>query len=305
MNKKKVFVAAIVLIVCVFVVLGVCTEAKAKDSITELVMGNVTQSDINFIGQLKNLRRLSMQIRDKDLDLSPLAKLRYLDELEFTSFGYQESDQIDLSPLGKLTQLRSLGIDECFADMAFIENLTQLEELSITKAEIKDLSAFQNLVKLRRLHILWVSDTDMSYLSGLDALEYIYIQGEHIRNLSGMENMRNMTWVYLQEVERGSDERECISLDPFGNMDKLTHLDIIGLKIEDASPISQLPELNSISLAGTGIEDIECLCRLEKLKNLEIYGYGNDCVVNQAASGFSHLQRLIVVDEIPDNMGYY
>lgn len=51
--------------------------------------------------------------------------------------------------------------------------------------------------------------------------------------------------------------------------------------------------------------DIDCLCRPEKLKNLEIYGYGNDCVVNQAASGFSHLQRLIVVDEIPDNMGYY
>lgn len=305
MNKKKVFAAAIVLTVCVFVVLGVCTEANAKDGITELAMGNVTQSDINFIGQLKNLRRLSMQIRDKDLDLSPLANLQYLDELEFTSFGYQESDQIDLSPLGKLTQLRSLGIDECFADMAFIENLTQLEELSITKAEIKDLSAFQNLVKLRRLHILWVFDTDMSYLSGLEALEYIYIQGYHIRNLSGMENIRNMTWVYLQEMERGSDKQGSISLDSFGNMDKLVHLDIIGLKIEDAAPISQLPELNTISLVGTGIEDIECLCRLEKLKKLEIYGYGNDHVVNQVASGFSHLQRLVVVDEIPDNMGYY
>lgn len=46
MNKKKVFVTAIVLIVCVFVVSGVCTAANAKDSITELVMGNVTQSDI-------------------------------------------------------------------------------------------------------------------------------------------------------------------------------------------------------------------------------------------------------------------
>lgn len=305
MTKKKVFAATIILAVCVFIVLSVCMETNAKDGITELVMGNVTQSDINFIGQLKNLQRLSIQIRDKDLDLSPLANLQYLDELEFTSFGYQESDQIDLSPLGKLTQLRSLGIDECFADMSFIENLTQLKELSITKAEIKDLSVFQNLVKLRRLHVLWVSDTDMSYLSGLDALEYIYIQGDHIRNLSGMENMRNMTCVYLKETERVSDELKSISLDSFANMDKLTHLDIIGLKIEDAAPISQLPELKTISLVGTGIEDIECLGELKNLKELEIYGYGNDYIVNQAVSGFSHLQRLVVVDEIPDNMGYY
>ena len=90
MNKKKVFVSVIVLIVCVFVVSGVCAEANEKDSITELVMGNVTQSDINFIGQLKNLRSLSMQVRDKDLDLSPLAKLQYLDELESTSLAIRK-----------------------------------------------------------------------------------------------------------------------------------------------------------------------------------------------------------------------
>ena len=57
MNKKRVFAATIILAVCVFIVLSVCMETNAKDGITELVMGNVTQSDINFIGQLKNLQR--------------------------------------------------------------------------------------------------------------------------------------------------------------------------------------------------------------------------------------------------------
>lgn len=93
-------------------------------------------------------------------------------------------------------------------------------------------------------------------------------------------------------------------MDAFAKMDKLTHLYLVKLKINDLTPVSQLPELKTICPVGTDIADIECPGKLEMPESVEIYGYGNKYVINQATQNLSNLQRLTVTDDIPDDRGF-
>lgn len=272
--------------------------------INKLVIYDASQEDIDFVGNLEGLEKLSLSITcNSEVDLTPLTNLQNLQELSISINDMLRIGITDMSPLGKLKQLKKLSISECSSDYSFIKELKNLQELIINRADIGDLSFLEGLTELRYLSLAYVSDSDLSYLKGMSKMNQIYIDGYYMRNFESLGEMKYLTWVYLDNgVESRVSERDKetvneIDLNVFAQADKLSGMCIQRIHIEDVTPISQLPQLETIVWVDTGITDIEGLKNLEKLKNLQIYGCRG--VIEQVPS-FPQLDRLIITDDIPN-----
>ena len=306
MNRNCVKMLILLFLIPGLLILPRCrAEGKGYDDrafIDELVMYDVSQSEIEFIGSLNGLRRLEISILSDDgVDLTPLANLQELQELDISIRGIPWYEKTDMSQLGELKQLKKLCISECSSDMAFINEMTNLQELIINKSSIDDLSFLKGLAELRYLDLKYVSDCDLSYLNGMPKMNELYIQGYRMRNFECLKEMKYLSRVSLDGTEINKESVSDIDLCFFSEADRLSKLFIQGRHVPDVTPVSMLPCLEKIVFVDTGITDIESLGNLESLSELEIYGYGDWHVIEQAFS-ISGLDRLVVTDDIP---GFY
>ncbi len=123
----------------------------------------VTSEDIIHIGRLIHLKRLKISVGDGEIDLSFIANLSQLENLDITV-----GSEVDLSFLRKLNCLEEVTVTRCCA--------------------IENLSLFQDMPYLKRLYVAYVDDGDLSYLAGLNNLETLAVIGENIRNPDGFYN---------------------------------------------------------------------------------------------------------------------
>lgn len=241
----------------------------------------VTQEDILKIAGLKNLKHLDIAISDteQDIDLSPLGSLTELQELSI--YFYTEPDHVDLSFIKKLHNLKSVFIDRC--------------------TEGLDLSLFENLVYLQELRVAYMDDVDLSCLANCKNLREVHIVGEHIRNLDGITGAAYLRTLYLCDNtrNRNSDDETPIDLHALSSMSKLEELYLVDIDVADVTPISELGNLGYLVLSNTGIQDVEALRNLESLYNLEIFGNKSEKVKEQVEMYMKHVETVTVTEEIP------
>ena len=112
---------------------GFCdTEDTASNNfefhhIEELVLNAdfISQEEIQQIGKMQSLKKLAFLIDDENIDLSPLAKLINLEELEIQSC-IGECYELDTQPLGKLENLKKISLMYCSFDTSFLKELSEL-----------------------------------------------------------------------------------------------------------------------------------------------------------------------------------
>lgn len=276
---------------------------KQKDNfesyhIEELVLNAdfISQKEIQQIGKMQSLKKLTLLINDENIDLSPLAKLINLEELEIQSC-IGECYELDTHPLGELKSLKAISLMYCSFDTSFLEELSGLEKIFILKCdEIEDLSVFESLSKLQDLYIEYVNDSDLKYLHNLTKLEKIHIVGGNIRNFEGLKNMVRMKEVYLVESDY---EKQYLDMNILEEMAGLENILIAHININDISPLSEMKNLEYISLINTGIEDIRPLTNLKKLKYLDIFGNDNELVEQQIEKYFADVENVHISNEVP------
>ena len=84
------------------------------------------------------------------LDLSPLEKLYYIEELQLSGSAIRS-----IEPLAGIKNLRKLQIlGSPVSDIEPLKDLINLEEIDLYGAQITDISPLKNLTKLRRLNIV-------------------------------------------------------------------------------------------------------------------------------------------------------
>lgn len=264
----------------------------------DMDLGVVSQEEIEWIGQLSNIRSLSMGIDDDDIDLSPIAELRELEELHI--MVHSESKELDLAFVSKLTQLKKFYLYRGSGQWTYLSGLKQLEELEIIDSEVKNLSFLKELTQLKEVSLSMVSDSDIEYLKKLKELVSLYLEGYNIRNIRCLNEMKNLTYIYLAEMESSPENKESIPVDAFCKMDMLSQVYLIRMNFKDMTPISLLPNVEKLVLVETGIESIRCLEKLPKLRELEIYGEDNEQVKNEAVKYFFDIETIVVEEEIPD-----
>lgn len=238
---------------------------------------SVTQEDINKIAAMQDLLSLSIGVSGSDIDLSPLANLTKLQELDI--FFVTGADDVDLTFLKDMRYLTKIYFNKCTA--------------------LKDLSLFENKIFLKDLSVGYVDDVDLNYLAGCKSLESVNIKGGHIRNAEGLSELNHIHLLELLDTQPETTP----AMQDLNKLSKLTGLESVELRsvhVEDISPLAQLPNLQWIRLVGTGVDDIESLNQLERLETLEIYGNESKRVKEQEEKYFSDIERVYITEELPN-----
>ncbi|ORI83622.1 leucine-rich repeat domain-containing protein [Leuconostoc lactis] len=108
----------------------------------------MTNQDLKLVANMTNLQDLAIDFNGTISDLSPLAGLKQLTDLDFSKDAVS-----DLSPLAGLTQLANLSLsNNQVTDLSPLANLTQLGNLTILRNQVRDLSPLKMLKKLTYLN---------------------------------------------------------------------------------------------------------------------------------------------------------
>ena len=221
------------------------TNLKSLD----LMINNV--SDFTWVSGLTELRFL--QLTGDNATYSNLDGLENLTKLESLRLPMRSMDQgtYEIDALAGLTSLVSLNLCSHVKDLTPLENLTNLETLSLEnggyiEGGFSSLEPLKKLTNLTRLG-LYMETADLSPLAGLTKLQSftLYAQGginnqqtgtPTVTNLSVMEN-----WTELRELMLVVAYVTDIS--PLRNLKNLQSVTIIGGQITDRSPLDHVPNV--------------------------------------------------------------
>ena len=126
------------------------------------------------------------------LDLSPLAELMQLVDLEISSTSVS-----DISVLKGLTQLTYLHLGgNAISDISALKGLTQLTYLDLGGNSISDISALKGLTQLIYLYLWNNAISDISALSGLTQLRVLGLSDNAVLDVSSLVklNLKGTEW---------------------------------------------------------------------------------------------------------------
>ena len=161
----------------------------------------------------------------------------------------------DISPLENLTNLEELSISDLpiGGDISPLKNLTKLRDLRGFRIGIRDLSPLKNLTNLERLHLHNYS------------LEPLNPKNNHISDISPLKNLTK-----LRDLSLSTNQIRDIT--PLSGLKDLRTLGIQFNKISDPSPLVGLTNLRKVSLAKNQISDVRSLVNLKITKILNLNG---------------------------------
>ncbi len=121
-----------------------CSWLLRYSRLHTLYLGRKAKKNIEKIGQLPNLKKLTLQGIKPD-------NFRFLKELELESLGIRWCGSRDLHQLGELTSLKELELWRIMKleDISFVSRLVNLETLSLI--DLKHIKEFPDLSQLTKL----------------------------------------------------------------------------------------------------------------------------------------------------------
>ena len=163
--------------------------------------------------------------------------------------------ELDTSALTKLTHLKYLHIECCNLtneDIKVLENLTNLEYLSLKYNKISDISVLRNLHKLEELTIIGSNIEDISPLSNLTSLKYLNLSGNKIKDISAMNKLVSLKIVNL-------DNNQISSVPTLEGLNNLKLLKLTRNNIHEIGYLGELKSLDSLYLSKNHISDVSAL----------------------------------------------
>ena len=201
-----------------------------------------------------------------------LDSLRFLPTVTSLDVGLLSS-QIDLRPIGALSQLVSLSIrGEMTGELAFVHGLEHLTSLSVeTGSHIRDLAPIARLSNLQRLSI-WQAEhvVDLAPVSELTNLSTLRISGaQGIQSLWPVRGLTKLVVLQLSQISGGVK-----SINDIANLKNLFELHLMGLAgVSDLGALANLGALSALWLGGCGeLTSLEPLSSLSRLRRLYLTG---------------------------------
>lgn len=166
----------------------------------------------------KKLRKLVLRCPINDdviCSISNLTSLRYL----YIGEGCR-SEIRDISPLGKLKNLRTLVISGTLRELSPIARLENLEDLTIFSDVLSDISVLGELKGLRKLEIYGAIDINLNALEELtNSMQHLAVKVEYIADIDSLTMLANLRHLELR-AENIKDIR------PLRNLKRVRYLEV-------------------------------------------------------------------------------
>ena len=161
--------------------------ANCKELEIVSIAGNAECRNFDFLKGLTKIHTFSLESGFVE-DLSIFAGMENLRSLTLNSV----STKIDPEYLFREEGLtiEELGYDESsIMEISFVENLTNLESLTISSARLRDLKPLMGLQKLTYLDLSYNSIDDVTPLASLQNLEYLDITQSIVSDISPLAQL--------------------------------------------------------------------------------------------------------------------
>jgi len=182
------------------------------------------------------------------------------ESVDLSNFQYISS----LSPLGKLTELKSINASSTHVDdLTPIRNLTRLENLNISGSLVTRLNPLRFAINLK---ILDASNTGLSELApvlNFSSLEVINVSGTQITSIEPLSLLPSLRDIRISNTR-------ITNLEPLSNLPELLVLDISGTPVNTLNAVGKIQSLERLHADHTGILDLSPLKGLNHLQYLFI-----------------------------------
>lgn len=241
-----------------------------------LKMSNSNLENLNIIGKLFSLEELDLSNKtfgNHIKDLKGLKGLIHLKKLNLRN--NREMD--DLSDIAYSTNIEELNVSFCrVTDFKPLEKLKNLKVLNIDdnipvydiKAKkmvhLKNIKAIGGLTNLKELHINGAKIKDLSIVKNLKKLEVLSAERNKISNIEELKELTSLKNVNL-------NHNEINDIVPIAYLDNVEQLDLGDNNIENIDCIENLKKLRYLNLEDNQIVNVNSLKNLKNLEDVRLY----------------------------------
>lgn len=231
----------------------------------------IDESVYKHIENFLQKTELDVSLNPEIIDLTPLSKMRNLEELNISGTGVN-----DLSPIRTLTNLKSL---KC--EMTGINSLspliycTNIEVLMINDTQIEDLTPAENFTNLEELYCFNTNISDISPLSSLINLKVVWANDTKILSIDPLNSCKELRSLDISNTS-------VTSIDALMGLRQLEQLTIDNNEVNDLSSLSTTTALKTLSADNTQISNLSPLMKLEQLDRVYCDGTGINTSIAQS-----------------------
>jgi internalin A len=232
--------------------------------------------DLSFVSDMKELRWLEFaDWRGNYLieDLTPLANLEKLEHITLSSVQ-GISDISSVADLSHLCEIEIVGAIFKITELPDLSGMKSLEKLIISGSEISDIAGCAELENLTELSIGINYETDLTPILNLKKLKSLRIDaGSNLQEFIVAISQTNG----LRELEELTIPHQELDLSSLSKLPKLAVLRLLGSgKKNNLSSISKLNNIKKLTLLRMKVNDLSALNHLSNLEVLQIYHFEID-----------------------------
>ena len=221
-------------------------------NLEELWISNNPVYGLSPLSSCTNLIRLFAWETPNISDVSPLANLTKLEQLEF-----KDSKIRDISSLVHLKNLRVLQFYAVgISDISPLSGMTKLERVRFRHSDVMNISPLANAVNLEWIDLASSEVSDLSPLRHLTKLEFADLTWNRISNIEPLRHLTNLTRLELKGNQRISD------VSALAGLVNLERLELSFNKVSDVSTLAGLTKLRTLELEHNEITDFSPLAGL-------------------------------------------
>ncbi|HHU56408.1 MAG TPA: hypothetical protein GXZ48_06955, partial [Acholeplasmataceae bacterium] len=216
--------------------------------------------NMNVVSNLINLKYLNLEHNQIRGYTTSISKKVYLETLllegnNFSAGTYFEDTIKNLENL-KVLSISSQNKDFIINDLSFLENLSNLQYLSIPYCNIPE--TFEKKVDDGTLTI-----NNLNYITSHSSLKLLDISGNYFTDISSLHKLNELESLFLNDlnIQNLEDERGLFVFANFNNLKTLSLVNskINNLKFKDEPWIHQLRKLEYLNLSYNQFDQIDLL----------------------------------------------
>lgn len=237
-------------------------------NLTSLGYRNYAKADINWMSNLVNLKKLSIDSADKIPDFSALYSLTNLESLKIENADLLK----DINFINNMPKLKQLElINTSVKDIEPLKNKESLNNLTLKRNEISNIEALNTLNNLTELTLLGIKGESSTSLNNFGHLEKVAIDSSSLDIISQLKTITTL-------IIDGGSEIDLTKLDSFQKLDSLS---LNSVDFTNDESLINLPLLKKVSLkeasnnnnydAGTSLFEINTLEELNLGEKVSLY----------------------------------